>query len=1076
MLILHGSFLPEKNNEAAQFVIWGESRGELPPMEVRKGVRGASTPDFAARDRGSTPVTSTLRRRNSAPLTPAHPFAATGERLVDAISGWWTGVKPAGISLLAHLPTVKNKPVPSPQSMMGAEARDARRVLRSWVVPAVALSPAESLRFLVRMPVQDWPGAAVAAGSDLVFWRAVARLVLELLASGRFKPELIGTNGSVYAIWRPLLESSADRDRYYELSSRMPAAARAITRGPRERFQGAAALLEEFVKSAVDGFARRSAFGRSTRGPMRPRSGQSQEEAEHAGSVRSQEAIPGRSLLAALAAEDATLETTSEFVEQFREWSRPPDSYRGGNARICFRLKIPPNQGPGSRQVGEAAVRSWSLEYLLQAEDDPSLLVPARTVWQERGSYLKFLSRKFEHPQERLLAGLGAAERVFPPIGASLREAKPEQSSLTSGEAYSFIKEASVLLTSNGFGVLLPGISRKIRAKLKLSPRKQGKSQAGAKRGLSLRRLVDFDWEVAIGGQRLTRAEFEKLVKLKMPLVQVRGEWVELNPDDLQRALDFWERMESGTGIGLGQALEMALGAEATPGMPVSEIEASGWVGDVLKKLSGESSIQQLEAPAEFQGKLRHYQKSGFSWLAFLREFGLGGCLADDMGLGKTIQAIALLLDLRSKGNKRPALLICPTSVMGNWHRELGRFAPSLRVLVHHGTKREKADFSKLATRHEVVISSYSLLHRDEKELTEVEWGELILDEAQNIKNPDTRQAGAARKIAAEHRIALTGTPIENRLSELWSIFEFLNSGYLGARKSFRSAFELPIERTADKEAARRLKSLTGPFILRRLKTDKSVIRDLPEKNEMKVFCTLTREQATLYEAVVRDSMKAISEAEGIKRRGVVLATLMKLKQVCNHPAQFLGDGSSLEDRSGKLNRLAEMLEEARSVGDRSLIFTQFAEMGELLMQYLERTFGQEVLFLHGGTPVRARQAMVDRFQSDEGGPFAFVLSLKAGGTGLNLTRASHVFHYDRWWNPAVENQATDRAFRIGQARNVQVHKYICGGTVEEQIDAMIEAKKELADNIVGTGEGWITELGTEQLRELFRLRKEAID
>jgi SNF2 family DNA or RNA helicase len=510
--------------------------------------------------------------------------------------------------------------------------------------------------------------------------------------------------------------------------------------------------------------------------------------------------------------------------------------------------------------------------------------------------------------------------------------------------------------------------------------------------------------------------------------------------------------------------------------MPVSDIEASGWVGDVLNKLSGESSIQQLEAPVDFQGKLRHYQQSGFSWLAFLREFGLGGCLADDMGLGKTIQAIALLLDLQSKGNKRPALLICPTSVMGNWHRELDRFAPSLRVLVHHGTKREKADFSNLAAKHNVVVSSYSLLHRDEKQLMEVEWGELILDEAQNIKNPDTRQAGAARKLTAEHRVALTGTPIENRLSELWSIFEFLNPGYLGVRKSFRSAFELPIERTGDKEAARRLKSLTGPFILRRLKTDKSVIRDLPAKNEMKVFCTLTREQATLYEAVVRDSMKAISEAEGIKRRGVVLATLMKLKQVCNHPAQFLGDGSSLDDRSGKLNRLAEMLEEARSIGDRSLIFTQFAEMGELLKRYLERTFGQEVLFLHGGTPVRGRQAMVDRFQGDDGGLFAFVLSIKAGGTGLNLTRASNVFHYDRWWNPAVENQATDRAFRIGQTRNVQVYKYICGGTVEEQIDAMIEAKKELADNIVGTGEGWITELGTEQLRELFRLRKEAID
>jgi SNF2 family DNA or RNA helicase len=971
--------------------------------------------------------------------------------------GWVADVDAGEFLIGANLPTTGGLPRPSRYLTSDEAAIGKDGVLERWAIHAVGLSPVEVLSLLVRIPGPEHIDPSLSIGSDLIFWRAAARFALELLAAGRFKPELVASDGTTRAVWKPLIESVAENDRYEKLVSVMPPAARALSRSPQEPAFSARALLHDFLRSAVDQSARRARGERSK--------------------VRARRRDTAEALLTALTSDSAALDVASDFIDEFRKWGKPSDSYRGGNARICFRLKPPPKSSAPSTEISGSTSQRWALEYLLQAEDDPSLLVPAQTVWRERGSDLKFLNRKFEHPQERLLAGLGAAERVFQPIGESLRQAKPESCSLTHDQAYSFIKEGSVLLAASGFGVLLPGIGKKLTARMRVGPKRPAKKgQSSAKGLLSLERLVDFDWEAAIGGHSLTRAEFEKLVSLKMPLVQIRGEWVELNPDDLEKALSFWKKMESGAGIGLGQVIEMALGPEAARGLPISEIEAGGWVGDLLQRLKGEASVQQLRTPRDFKGRLRHYQKYGLSWLAFLREYGLGACLADDMGLGKTIQAIALLLDLRVKGNSKPTLLICPTSVVGNWHRELARFAPSLGVLVHHGTRREKTDLAAQAAKHDVVISSYSLLHRDEQQLSAVEWGELILDEAQNIKNPDTRQANAARRLAAEHRIALTGTPIENRLSELWSIFEFLNPGYLGSRKSFRTAFELPVERTDDKEAARRLKSLSSPFILRRLKTDKSVIKDLPAKNEMKVFCGMTREQVTLYEAVVRDSLKAISEAEGMKRRGVVLATLLRLKQVCNHPAQFLGDGSSLDDRSGKLNRLAEMLEEARAVGDRSLIFTQFAEMGELLRQYLQRTFGQEVLFLHGGTPARSRQGMIDRFQTDRGGPFAFVLSIKAGGTGLNLTRASNVFHYDRWWNPAVENQATDRAFRIGQTRNVQVYKYICGGTVEEQVDAMIESKKELADNIVGAGEGWITELGTEQLRDLLKLRKEVIE
>ena len=423
-----------------------------------------------------------------------------------------------------------------------------------------------------------------------------------------------------------------------------------------------------------------------------------------------------------------------------------------------------------------------------------------------------------------------------------------------------------------------------------------------------------------------------------------------------------------------------------------------------------------------------------------------------------------------------PALVICPTSVVGNWQREMGRFAPELKVLLHHGSDRLTDEaFVQAAGAHDLVVSSFGLLRRDADTLGKIRWSAVIVDEAQNIKNPETRQAQIARKLPADYRIALTGTPVENRLSDLWSIMQFLNPGYLGSQRAFRQEFVVPVERYGDADAAARLRRLVQPFVLRRLKTDPTIISDLPEKNEMKVYCPLTPEQATLYEAVVKDTLEKVESSEGIERRGLVLAMLMKLKQVCNHPAHFLGDGSALAGRSGKLARLAEMLEEVQSIGDRALVFTQFYEMGEMLRKYLGETLGGGVQFLHGGTPQGQRERMVARFQEEEDAPGIFILSLKAGGTGLNLTRANHVFHFDRWWNPAVENQATDRAFRIGQRRDVQVHKFVCLGTLEERIDDLIESKRALAENVLGTGEAWLTEFSTDQLRDLLALRRDAV-
>ena len=456
--------------------------------------------------------------------------------------------------------------------------------------------------------------------------------------------------------------------------------------------------------------------------------------------------------------------------------------------------------------------------------------------------------------------------------------------------------------------------------------------------------------------------------------------------------------------------------------------------------------------------------------------------VANNILCHNTIQLITFLLHLQEQDAlEAPTLLVCPTSVLGNWEREVKKFGPTLKVLVHHGDKRAKGKaFAAEIKGKDLIITSYALVFRDAKEFQGIKWQGLVLDEAQNIKNSEAKQSQAVRQIEASFKIALTGTPVENRLQELWSILEFLNPGYLGPRNFFQRRFAIPIEKYGDRESLQTLRSLVRPFILRRLKTDKEIIQDLPEKQEMTVFCGLAAQQAVLYQKIVEESIAELESAEGIQRRGMILALLVKLKQLCNHPALVKAEAKPKEleiksQESGKLQRLVEMLEEVLAEGDRALIFTQFAEWGKLLKPHLEQHLGREVLFLYGGIRQQQREEMIDRFQHDPQGPPIMILSLKAGGTGLNLTRATHVFHYDRWWNPAVENQATDRVFRIGQTRNVQVHKFVCTGTLEEKIHDMIESKKALAEQVVSAGENWLTELDTDQLRNLLILDRNAI-
>jgi SNF2 family DNA or RNA helicase len=579
---------------------------------------------------------------------------------------------------------------------------------------------------------------------------------------------------------------------------------------------------------------------------------------------------------------------------------------------------------------------------------------------------------------------------------------------------------------------------------------------------------LDFDqsltyrWEVTLGDLVLTGQEFSDLLAIKRPIVQFRGDWVLLDPAELERLPDGLPQRGS---IDAVDALRAVLCGEHE-GIPVIADER------FMELLSAIQNPPDVTPPKDLLATLRPYQLKGLAWLTALGRIGLGSCLADDMGLGKTVQLIAHVLMRRIAQPGRPTLVVCPTSVIGNWQHEIRRFAPRLTVHRYHGANR-KLNTDQL---EDIVLTTYGLLVRDQEILSDISWDVVVLDEAQAIKNPDSQRAKAAKKIPARHRVALSGTPVENRLDELWSLMHFLIPGLLGARQTFRREIALPIERFGDQMTANRLKQAVAPFLLRRLKTDPTVIDDLPDKIERLDYVPLTEEQASLYGQIVNRSMQQIRGAQDIERRGHVLAMLTSLKQLCNHPAHFLREtGKSLTHRSGKLERTMELLESIFDRDEFVLIFTQYKEMGIRLQQHIEEELGEAVPFLHGGTPLKRRDEMVDTFQNDPNAPHAFIISLRAGGTGLNLTRATHVIHYDRWWNPAVEDQATDRAYRIGQTHSVCVYKMVSQGTLEERISELLEEKRALAETIVGGGDGWVTELDDDALANLVLLGDDAL-
>ncbi len=994
-------------------------------------------------------------------------------------------------SATLKLPSVDGRPLPSPNLISEWETdREEPVHLIPWSVEGLALPAAAALQGLVNLPSLAAAVPGLALGDDARFYQAVAGLAMEALAAGKMLPVLVEAGPNLYhARWTVLLDGQNDAPRLTHLEESMPPLCRATyVPGaiPEPAPPAPRALLDSFLNTACDGLVR---MWGSREAPL----------------IGKDEKEPPLRWLAALFSFDPRVDASPAQLQAFaashRAWMRNLHVSGDRVFRIAFRLEAPhqaaelnqadaPSPANTPVQLNASSHQTWMLEYFLQARDDPSLLVPAEMVWQSRGSTLNQLGRRFERPQEKLLAALGYAARLFPALLASLKENTPTSLTMDSHEAYAFLREAAPLLQDAGFGLLVPTWwnqkGSRLGVRLRLSPTRGGGPDTITSR-MRLNDLVNYQWELSVGETMLTKEEFENLVALKSPLVQIRGQWVQLDADQVEAAIRFWENRKLQGEVGLLEAVRMNQGVDAAfAGLPVEDVQADGWLSEWMMQFNQATrddpthTMAELPQPGGLNGELRPYQRFGFSWLDFFQRWRLGAVLADDMGLGKTIQTLAMLLYQKETHGKLPgpSLLVAPTSVVTNWEREVRRFTPGLTTLVHQGPGRlRNHDLVEAIHGADLILTSYALLRQDIETLDAVRWYGVILDEAQNIKNPTARQTQAARKLRGDFRLALTGTPVENRLSELWSIMNFLNPGYLGNRQAFRSEFAVPIERYHDVEATARLKSLVGPFVLRRVKSDPRVIQDLPEKVETRVYNQLTEEQATLYEAVVQTTMSAVEASEGIQRRGLVLAMLTKLKQICNHPAQFLKESGTeaaaeMAGRSGKLERLMEMLEEILEVGDRALVFTQFAEMGKLLAAYLPQALNTAVMFLHGETSPPQRDQMVRRFQEDAHAPSVFILSLKAGGTGLNLTRANHVFHYDRWWNPAVENQATDRAFRIGQTRNVQVHKFLTVGTMEEMIDELIESKKDLAQMVLGSGEQWLTELSTDDLRSLVSLRR----
>lgn len=1009
-------------------------------------------------------------------------FCFSGETSEPKVDAWTRvvkrlefrgGARPfAGAAL--RLAEVKY-PVAAP-----AEGRPARRGLPGRTLEGLALAPKDAFELLLAWDEQQCRSQGLEPGGELRYWAVAARFALELMGTGGIVPGALpprpvgsrrrGGEQAASAGWSPAFRQEADREFFLQMAASMPVLALGTHVAEEgdlsSREEAGAYVLYSFLQAVMTAEIKKIVAGiESDLGPYKAnyRRGYSPlTDLWWNSLLTGSRDIPVQGTPAEVTELLAVVNSTADHEVPLAEAAEE----RTGQLGLGLRLEPP---------EGESEV--WNLTFWAESRDEGEFWLPAEAIWGSREREFTLWGIRYRNIQQQLLAALGRAGRISPDILRALDVPAPAGAELEPDRLYYFLKESVQQLRERGITVQMPSRwsregRRRVGMKMKMQP-PPGLTESPVQAALGLEELISFRIEASLGDNSISEEELNALVEAGVPFVQFRGEWIEIDPKEIRQVLKYMKRHESGE---MTAADWMRLEAEDEgrlwKGMSVTGMETSGLLsslmhGDILRNLP------MRTVPPGLHGTLRPYQERGFQWLAALSGLGFGVCLADDMGLGKTVQVITCLLDRALNAppeeKRDPVLILCPTSLLGNWQRELQRFAPSLSVHIHHGGRRVRGEgFLELAASHEIVLTTYHLAGRDSEDLAGVHWSTVVLDEAQYIKNHRTKQAQSVMKLSAPHRIAMTGTPVENRLGELWSIFHFLNPGYLGTYHSFR-------QRYVSGEGGDRLRELhrlVSPFLLRRLKSDPDISKDLPEKLELKSYCPLTETQAALYQGVVDEMLGVIGERSGIARRGLVLSSLTKLKQICDHPQLFSKEEgrNTRSDQSGKMEVMYEVLDSISELGESALIFTQYVAMGELLVAKLTKRYGRAPLFLHGGISKRERDEMVHAFQEGEG-PAFFVLSLKAGGVGLNLTKANHVIHYDRWWNPAVENQATDRAFRIGQHKNVQVHKLICQGTLEERIDELIERKKNLSEQVVGSGENWLTEMSNHELKELIELQ-----
>ncbi|MCU1351601.1 MAG: family helicase [Acidimicrobiales bacterium] len=902
--------------------------------------------------------------------------------------------------------------------------------VRRRVAPATYLPVIDAIDALVELA----PGTP--AGPSVHGWAAVTRGALHLIARGRLLPAVDhdGVDG-----WRigPLdAEDLAMRD---ALADALPATAHATAlagSAPR-RVSSPRWLVARFWDAVADSYVRTAA----------------------APTVAGHDAFAVRSPVLLQAARTPGRSAPDGRFSATPAWLTATASSVEAEVTVALRLEDAGGDPAGlPGPVPDGATFRAVLE--LGSVADPSLVLDAVDLWAAPDAIAARFGTQVE---DAVLLALRRGARVWPPAARLLDQARPSEIDLSGDEVEELFGPAATDLAGCGVEVRWPaGVLRSVQLTPVVASPAVG---ADRRAGLDFGTLCQLRWDASMDGQALDADEMAVLVQAKRGVVRLRGKWVRADPAQL-------ERLNRRRKVSAGEALAAALSGELLVDGDQIAAVVEGPLAALAERLGALADRRQWQEPEGLVAELRPYQRDGAAWMAEMAELGLGGVLADDMGLGKTVQLLALHLSRHPVSSgpgaagsdaARPTLVVCPVSVLGNWAREAARFAPRIPVLRYHGAARSLDELPADA----LVLTTYGVARREASALAERPWGLVVADEAQAIKNPVSRTARAMRRIPADARFGLTGTPVENRLVDLWALLDWTTPGLLGPLDRFRREVAVPVERERDADVAAALARLVRPFVLRRRKTDPDIAPELPPKTESDCIVPLTTEQVALYRATVDEVLEQVEKAEGMARRGLVLKLLTGLKQICNHPAQYLKQAGPVAGRSGKLEAVTELVDTICSEGASVLVFTQYVSMGHMLRTHLEAP-GRPAQFLHGGVSASRRQEMVDRFQAGEFP--VFVISVKAGGTGLNLTQATHVIHYDRWWNPAVEDQASDRAWRIGQDRPVQVHRMICEGTVEDRIASLLSEKRMIADSVVTSGEGWVSEMGDDDLRMLVAL------